>query len=383
MKRFLFSLLLLLIAPVVLHGQQGNTVTIQFAGAPTGTCSNIMVAINTSNGDYYNCLSGVWNKIATGGGATISGTIAANQVAKGTAANVIGASSITDDATTVLTPEVIMQGTTSDCIKLGATATGTQDCGDMVHSSGATYIHAFNANTGYEPLHLAASSLSFDVPAGSNSVTVGSGLVQGGADVNTVGTGGPITVRGQNVVAGGANNLAGGAVVIQGGIGTGTATPAPVKIQSTALGLASANTQQSLVTRYVTHVKAGSTTSATPTTLFNIASATNSTWGVKILIHVQLISSTPNVCGTTQEFSLTGTNNNGAFGTVSINAGTTAAGTLSTLCSAGTLTLAVSATAANPSVISVTPTWGTITSITSATITVEIWNPSQQEIALL
>lgn len=112
MKRLVTILLLMLAASLAAWAQQGNTVTIQFSGAPTGTCSNIMVAINTSNGDYYNCLSGAWNKIATGGGAVISGTIAANQVAKGTAASVIGASSITDDGTVVFTTENLGIGVT-------------------------------------------------------------------------------------------------------------------------------------------------------------------------------------------------------------------------------------------------------------------------------
>ena len=49
-----------------------NTLTIRFAGAPTGPCSPFMYAVNNANGDFYDCKASVWFKVSGGGG---SGTV--------------------------------------------------------------------------------------------------------------------------------------------------------------------------------------------------------------------------------------------------------------------------------------------------------------------
>lgn len=69
MKRLL---LILALFTGLAYGQGGNTVTIRFAGAPTGTCSPVAYAVNNSNGDFYDCLSGAWHLVSGGGG---SGTV--------------------------------------------------------------------------------------------------------------------------------------------------------------------------------------------------------------------------------------------------------------------------------------------------------------------
>jgi hypothetical protein len=55
------------------HAQGGNTITIAFPGAPTGSCAFMMVALNNANGDYYDCLTGSWFKVNGAGGG--SGTV--------------------------------------------------------------------------------------------------------------------------------------------------------------------------------------------------------------------------------------------------------------------------------------------------------------------
>jgi len=244
----------------------------------------------------------------------------------------------------------------------------------------ATLRGGNNASTGNTNAGGAANVIGGDATGGTGTGdTGGNTTARGGNCTSTTGSCTPGTLT--DISGGFTGAFTNGAAsdhLVQSGLGTGNAAVSHVKIQSPALGLASGITAQAQITRFVSHTKAGSTTSATATTVFNIASATNTAWGLEILVHVDLISSTPNVCGTTERISLTGTNNNGAFGTVNVTPAT-----ISTLCSAGTLTLVATATAANPSVISITPTWATITSITSATITIEIENPSQQEIALL
>lgn len=70
MKRILWLLPLLLLFALPAKAQNGNTVTIRFAGAPTGTCNLFMYGVNNATGDLYDCKSGAWFKIgpATGSG---------------------------------------------------------------------------------------------------------------------------------------------------------------------------------------------------------------------------------------------------------------------------------------------------------------------------
>lgn len=67
--------LLLLLASISCFAQGGNTVIVNFPGAPSGTCAPIMVAVNNATGEYFDCLSGSWNSVGgTGGGITINTT---------------------------------------------------------------------------------------------------------------------------------------------------------------------------------------------------------------------------------------------------------------------------------------------------------------------
>lgn len=50
--------------------QTSNTVTRPFSGAPTGSCNSFQFAVDTTNGDFYNCLFSAWHKISSGGGAS-------------------------------------------------------------------------------------------------------------------------------------------------------------------------------------------------------------------------------------------------------------------------------------------------------------------------
>lgn len=70
MKRLL--LLLLLSAPAL--AQTGNTVIRTFPAVPSGNCSSVMVAVNGSTGDFFDCLVGSWHVVA-GGGDGGSGTV--------------------------------------------------------------------------------------------------------------------------------------------------------------------------------------------------------------------------------------------------------------------------------------------------------------------
>lgn len=50
--------------------QTSNTVTRPFSGAPTGSCNSFQFAVDTTNGDFYNCLFSAWHKISSGAGAS-------------------------------------------------------------------------------------------------------------------------------------------------------------------------------------------------------------------------------------------------------------------------------------------------------------------------
>lgn len=58
--------------------QTGNTVIRTFAGAPTGSCSSVMVAVNGSSGNFFDCLSGAWHNVAAGGSGTVTSFSAGN-----------------------------------------------------------------------------------------------------------------------------------------------------------------------------------------------------------------------------------------------------------------------------------------------------------------
>lgn len=58
--------------------QTGNTVIRTFAGAPTGSCSSVMVAVNGSSGNFFDCLSGTWHNVAAGGSGTVTSFSAGN-----------------------------------------------------------------------------------------------------------------------------------------------------------------------------------------------------------------------------------------------------------------------------------------------------------------
>lgn len=118
MKKWLLFAALLL-APALARAQ-GNTVTLAGTGAPSGSCAFIMLYINNSTGDMYNCWLGTWQLLATGGGGGISGSGTANTLTKWTAAAIIGDSQITDDGATITLPGTVnLSGlTASRCLEL-------------------------------------------------------------------------------------------------------------------------------------------------------------------------------------------------------------------------------------------------------------------------
>ncbi len=76
-------LLLTVLAFIVLtpshaHAQQGNTVIIRFAGAPSGSCSPVSIAVNNATGDFYDCKAAAWTLVSAAGGGCAQGTCVVN-----------------------------------------------------------------------------------------------------------------------------------------------------------------------------------------------------------------------------------------------------------------------------------------------------------------
>lgn len=73
MRRLLAVLALLVAsAAIPVRAQQGNTITILFAGAPSGSCSYIEFAINASTNALYNCPAGSWVAVSGGSGSSVT-----------------------------------------------------------------------------------------------------------------------------------------------------------------------------------------------------------------------------------------------------------------------------------------------------------------------
>lgn len=74
-NKLLLSVLLAILTIVPAFGQNGNTVTLPFAGVPSGSCAFVMLGINQATGDLYNCFGGSWKPAGTTSGTGTVTTI--------------------------------------------------------------------------------------------------------------------------------------------------------------------------------------------------------------------------------------------------------------------------------------------------------------------
>lgn len=217
-----------------------------------------------------------------------------------------------------------------------------------------------------------AGSASTNGPVGGLTLSGSNNSSTGGSA-----TAGPVTLNAGDMT-GAATNLPGADIITRSGLGTGNSTPSHVKVQMPTFSPTSGTTAQTSVTRYTIHQKLGSTTSATATNMFNVALANNQAALFSVTVGVSTTQATPHNCATEQQYMVVAQDTSG---TITTNVSTVAS-SAATICDTGTLTLAVGASAASPTVFSVTPSWTTIVPV-SVLITVEIHNLSQQDIALL
>lgn len=148
-----FVLLLLTCAA---QAQQGNTVLKLFPGAPTGSCSSVMVAVNSATGDFYDCKSGAWHLVAGGGGAPVTFDLI------GSGTNVTATMTVGNGATLTFAAGGIVNASTIN----GVTVTGTPGIGQFpIATSSSTAVWA-------DPV-VSGPDANAAAPTGSPLVTAG------------------------------------------------------------------------------------------------------------------------------------------------------------------------------------------------------------------
>lgn len=251
----------------------------------------------------------------------------------------------------------------SDTSQNGTLGSGTFKGGD---NSGNTATNAGGAAT-----------LRGGDETGASAATVGGAATVRGGNVSSTSassTPGAASITGGGFT-GAATNATGADATVAGGLGTGSGNPSSYALKSPAIG-ASGTTPHVQILREFMQVKSTSLTSGTATTFFNIPVAANQTVGFAILVHVETTQATPQNCSTTQSFWVA-VQNTSATITSNVSNGTAA-----TICSTGTLTLALTVSAANPTVVSITPSWTTIVP-TGVIVTAKTTNLSQQDVTRL
>lgn len=224
---------------------------------------------------------------------------------------------------------------------------------------------------------LSTSNVTIEGGLGTASVNgaVGNLTLQGSDNTNTGSSvaAGSLTARAGQLSAG-ATNRPGADAILGAGNGTGNGTPGHPILQCSSIN-ASGTGAQTINTCYTIHKKLGSTTSATATNVVSISNAAANTGGIKFTVHVEAISASA-ACSVIGEYLIATQNTSGTVTTNVSNIGTNA-----TICnSTNTLTIAVAASAASPSVVSVTPTFNFTPTLVG--ISSEIVNLGQQAITL-
>ena len=340
----------------------GTDTALLSAGA--GASQNLLLKADANQGAIGSLVSDNGTTLTyTGtGGLALAGEVAANATA--TALLVQGGI----DSTTASPGALTARG---GSVTGGSTAS--------LSGAAATFQGGDNASSGATEVAGAITLRGGDTTNGSAAVNTGGAVTIRGGNLSSTGasgTPGLVTIKGGQQL-GAATNTPGADVLIEAGLGTGNSTPAHVKLYSDNFNSTSGSTAQTNVTWFTIHKKAGSTTSATATSMFNIAIAASQTVGAWVGVHVETTQATPQNCSTTQYFFISAQNTSS-----SVTQQTTASSEIATICSTGTLTLAAALSTANPTVFTVTPSWATIVP-TAVIITVEIHNLSQQDVTLL
>ncbi len=152
MRRLLQLAIALIALTIPAWAQTGNTITIYFPGAPSGSCSYIMYAINVASGGLYDCPNGSWNLV--GGGGSSGGTVTS---VLGTA-NQINSDGSTTTPTLSLSSTLVAPGSIA--------ATTTLSSGAVSGTAGQLRLLGTTSGTGT----LTVDATAANITSGSNFV---------------------------------------------------------------------------------------------------------------------------------------------------------------------------------------------------------------------
>jgi len=144
-----------------------------FPGAPTGSCSEFNLAVNTSNGDFYDCFSSAWNKIAGGSGTGITGTLTANQDVYATGTHTVASTPaiLFDGSGNLLT---VNQGNGthagSATINLGYTDGGGLNALDVVNQTTTNDFRGAMQTSSFQGVYDNIFTLGFNVAQGGGPI---------------------------------------------------------------------------------------------------------------------------------------------------------------------------------------------------------------------
>lgn len=149
--------ILLVLFGCICFAQTSNTVTRAFPGAPSGTCSFLMVGLNLSNGDFYTCPAGSWVLVgSSGGGGVPSGSLIL--ITSGSCASGYAEAMDLNGVTVIGTVAANMD-------------VGTTGGSDTIVASGTNSIPAFTGASD------TTSGVSAGTPSGTNSAPAFTGSV--------------------------------------------------------------------------------------------------------------------------------------------------------------------------------------------------------------
>ncbi len=179
MKRLFVLLALIVASAIPLAAQHGNTLTIPFAGVPSGSCAFMQLASDTVNGNNYFCnpLTHAWVQAGAGGTGTVTvvaaGSLTSTAIVTGGGAQALQ----TPSATSTLSAAGALSLAAGGSLK--SADTGTPGFTFATNSIAANQTVNFAAGKGISSSDTGAPSLLF----GTNLITLNQPLSAAGIPV--------------------------------------------------------------------------------------------------------------------------------------------------------------------------------------------------------